>query len=101
MGARFEPVRVAIGDGGHRGPDYLAVNPRGLVPALAIDGRVYGENIAILTLVDRLHPDADLLPADDPMALARAYERLSFFASTVHVVGRSPPKASTIRNSRA
>lgn len=83
-------MRVALADGSHRRPDYLAVNPRGLVPALAIDGRVYGENIAILTLVDRLHPGADLLPVDDAMALGRAYERLSFFATTVHVVGFGP-----------
>ena len=35
-GADFEAVRVAIAEGAHRRADYLAVNPRGLIPALAI-----------------------------------------------------------------
>lgn len=88
-GADFEAVRVAIPEGAHRRPDYLGVNPRGLVPALAVDGRVYAETIALLTLIDRLYPSSGLLPSDDPPALARAYELLSFFATSVHIVGFS------------
>ena len=83
-------MRVAIPEGAHRRAGYLAVNPRGLVPALEIDGRVHAETIAIVTLIDRLHPAAELLPSDDPSALARVYELLSFFATSVHVVGFRP-----------
>jgi glutathione S-transferase len=83
-------VRVAIADGSHRRPGYLAVNPRGLIPALEIDGRVCAETIAILTVIDRLHPSAGLLPSDDPLALGRVYELLSFFATSVHIVGFKP-----------
>jgi glutathione S-transferase len=89
-GASFEAVRVAIAEGSHRRPDYLAVNPRGLIPALEIDGRVYAETIALLTLIDRLHPSAGLLPAHDPLALARTYQLLSYFATTVHIIGFKP-----------
>ena len=89
-GAEFEAVRVAIAEGTHRRPDYLSVNPRGLLPALAVDGRVYAETIAIVTLIDRLHPSAGLMPSDDPFALARAYQLLSFFATSVHIVGFKP-----------
>jgi len=86
-GADFELVRVAIAEGAHRRPDYLAVNPRGLIPALEIDGRIYGETIAILTLIAQFHPSSGVLPLDDPLALGRAYERLAYFATSVHVVG--------------
>lgn len=86
-GADFEIVRVVIAEGAHRRPDYLAVNPRGLIPALEIDGRIYGETIAILTLIGRLYPASGLLPLDDAFALGRAYERLAYFATSVHVVG--------------
>lgn len=65
------------------------MNPRGLVPALEIDGRIHAETIAIVTLIDRLYPESGLLPSDDPFTLCRAYELLSFFATSVHVVGFS------------
>ena len=89
-GADFEAVRVAIAEGAHRRADYLAVNSRGLIPALEIDGRVYTENVAILTLIGRLYPASGLLPLDDPFALGRVYERLCFFATSVHIVGFRP-----------
>ena len=86
-GATFEPVRVAIAEGAHWQADYLAVNPRGLVPALEADGRVFTETIAILTLVGRRFPESGLVPWDDELALARFYERLAYFASSVHAAG--------------
>ena len=86
-GASFEPVRVAIAEGAHWQPDYLAVNPRGLVPALEADGRLLTETIAILTWVGRRYPESGLVPWDDDLALARFYERLAFFATSVHAAG--------------
>jgi glutathione S-transferase len=80
-------VRVAIAESAHHRPRYLAVNPRGLVPALEYEGRTDTENIAILTLLGQLHPGSGLLPLDDDFALARFYERLSFFATSVHTGG--------------
>jgi glutathione S-transferase len=89
-GADFEVVRAAIAEGAHRRADYLAVNPRGLIPALEIDGRVYTENVAIVTLIGQLYPASGLLPLHDPLALGRVYERLAFFAISVHIVGFRP-----------
>src|SRR5690349_5505043 len=84
-GATFEAVRLVLADGHQRTPEYLAVNPRGRVPALVVDGQRIVENIAVLTTIAQLFPDAGLLPADDPVQLGRAYELLSWFASGVHV----------------
>jgi glutathione S-transferase len=89
-GAGFEAVRVAIAEGAHRRPEYLAINPRGLVPALEYHGRVYAETAAILTLIDLLHPESGLLAQDDLHATTRVRELLSYFATTIHIVGFKP-----------
>jgi glutathione S-transferase len=83
-GASFEAVRVPIADGAHHKPEYLAVNPRGLIPALEVDGEVVTENVAILALIARRFPEAKLFPKED-LGFARVLERSGFFATSVHV----------------
>ena len=84
-GAAFEAVRLVLAEGHQRTPEYLAVNPRGRVPLLVVDGVRIGENIAVLSTIANLFPRADLLPLGDPVELGRAYELLAWFASSVHV----------------
>jgi len=49
LGTHFERVEVDIFGGGSRTPDYLAKNPAGKIPALALeDGTVLAESGAIL-----------------------------------------------------
>jgi len=84
-GADYEAVRLVLPDGDQRRPEYLAVNARGRVPALVVDGVVITENVAVLTTVANLFPAARLLPLGDPIQLGRAYELLAWFASGVHV----------------
>jgi glutathione S-transferase len=55
---------VALRDGEQRSPAYLAINPRGHVPALDVDGDVITENAAILAYLGRRYPAAALLPSD-------------------------------------
>jgi glutathione S-transferase len=83
--ATFDAVRLVLPNGDQRRPEYLAIHPRGRVPVLVVDRVAIGENIAVLTAIDRLFPQARLLPAEDPVQLAQAYELLSWFASGVHV----------------
>jgi len=45
-------------------PAYLKVNPKHKVPALAVDGRILTENVAIHPWVARQFPEAKLLPSD-------------------------------------
>ena len=89
-GAEFEAVRTTIAEKAHRRPDYLAVNPRGLIPAMAADGRVVTENIALLAYIGHRWPESGQLPTDDLAALARVFELLSWFATTVHYGGFGP-----------
>ncbi|PZQ60586.1 MAG: glutathione S-transferase family protein [Phenylobacterium zucineum] len=83
-GARYDAVRLVLAEGHQRTPQYLAVHPRGRVPALVVDGVTITENIAVLTTIAGLFPEAALLPVD-PVRQGRAYELLSWFASGVHV----------------
>jgi glutathione S-transferase len=44
-------------------PDYLGINPRGLVPTLVIDGEVHIESNDIISLLDERFPVPKLIPA--------------------------------------
>lgn len=83
--AEFDAVRLVLAEGDQRSPEYLALHPRGRVPALAVDGQAIGENAAVLTLIAQAFPAARLLPAGDPIAVGRAYELIGWFSSSVHV----------------
>ncbi len=64
--------------------DYVAVNPRGRIPALFIDGFLLTENAAIMSYLALQCPQAGLLP-QAPQARARCLEMLAWLSSTVHV----------------
>ncbi|MDX1498884.1 MAG: glutathione S-transferase N-terminal domain-containing protein [Woeseiaceae bacterium] len=55
LGVAFEPVRIKKGD-----PEYLKVNPLGVVPAMEYEGRIYTQADAILHWLAEMHPDAGL-----------------------------------------
>ena len=84
-GGAFDAVRLILADGDQRKPDYLALNPKGRVPTLLVDGKPLTEVIAIVTYLDRRFTTAGILPAHDPLLLAHAYEVMTWLASTVHV----------------
>ncbi|MEE8394760.1 MAG: glutathione S-transferase family protein [bacterium] len=54
-------------------PDYLKLNPKGVVPTLVHDGQVMVESSVIMTYLDEIFSDPPLQPAD---ALSRARMRL-------------------------
>ncbi|MEQ8813181.1 MAG: glutathione binding-like protein [Thalassobaculum sp.] len=67
------------------GADYRAINPRGYVPALILDG---GETIteapALLQYVADQAPQAALAPAPGTLARTRLQEALNYIASELH-----------------
>ncbi|HXQ68318.1 MAG TPA: glutathione S-transferase N-terminal domain-containing protein [Alphaproteobacteria bacterium] len=82
-GAKYEEQLTSIAKGEQKTEAYLKINPRGKVPALAVDGKVLTENVAILTYVARRFPEAKLLPAD-PFEEARCISTMAWFSNTVH-----------------
>lgn len=86
-------LRSARNGEGTGAPDYLALNPKGRVPALTgVDGSAGGasnlltEAPAILVFLGRGHPAAGLLPAD-PAAEARCLEWLGWASVDLHGIG--------------
>ncbi|WP_437410640.1 glutathione transferase GstA [Serratia marcescens] len=67
------------------GADYLAINPKGLVPALLLDdGSLLTEGVAIVQyLADRV-PDRNLIPAAGTLSRYHAIEWLNYIATELH-----------------
>jgi maleylacetoacetate isomerase len=64
LGIEYRVVPVNLLEGAHKRPDYLALSPQGLVPTLAIDGRMMTQSLAIIEYLAETRPDALILPAD-------------------------------------
>ena len=84
-GADYETVRVDFGAEEQRKPEYLAINPKGRVPALITEKGILTETPAILLFIAQSHPEAGLAPLDDAFDLARLQAFNSYLCSTVHV----------------
>jgi glutathione S-transferase len=90
IGLPFEDRPIDIFKGAQARPDYLAVNPKGKVPALDIDWRILTETPAILWYLAQRSGAAALLPtsADGGIAIETLID-LSWFSNTLHVLVRS------------
>jgi glutathione S-transferase len=84
-GAHYEAHRLDFKAGEQTKPDYLAVNPKGRVPALVTNRGILTETPAILAYIAQSFPAAKLAPLDDPHAFAELQAFNSYLCSTVHV----------------
>ena len=67
------------------GADFLAINPKGYVPALELkDGSVLTEGPAIVQFVADLAPDRQLVPAHGTLERYQLIEWLNFIATELH-----------------
>ena len=71
-GLPYENAFVHLAKGEHRKPEYAALNPQGLVPALEDSGALITQSLAILEYLEERSPQPPLLPKD---ALGRARVR--------------------------
>jgi maleylpyruvate isomerase len=72
-GLSAEHLSHHLRKGEQRTPDYLAINPQGLVPTLrGDDGAILTQSLAIIEWLDETHPTPPLLPKDP---LRRAHVR--------------------------
>jgi maleylacetoacetate isomerase len=80
------PVDLRAPNGGEQGsPAFMAVNPQGLVPALAIDDGVLTQSLAIIEYLDETHPEPPLLPRA-PAARARVRAMALAIAADIHPI---------------
>lgn len=85
VGADYSTVKVDFATSQQRSPEYLALNPKGRVPALVTDRGVLTETPAMLAFVAQSFPAAGLVPFDDPFAFAEVQAVNSYLCSTLHV----------------
>jgi glutathione S-transferase len=84
-GAVYDLVRIDFKRTEQRSPGFLALNPKGRVPALVTERGVLTETPALLVYVAQSYPEAKLAPLDDPLAFAGMQAINSYLCSTVHV----------------
>jgi len=83
LGMPYETVKLDLAAGDQRKPEYLALNPRGRVPTLVVDGKVLTENLGIMTYIAGGYPKAGLWP-EDTWHQAKAISTMAWISNTVH-----------------
>lgn len=81
----YEKVEVHLTNHGgeHHSPEYLDINPQGLVPCLDINGQTLNQSLAIIEYLDETYPDIPLLP-QNPFAKATIRSLAFLIACDIH-----------------
>ena len=83
----FADVKVDLASGEQESPPFLAVNPKGKVPALALDdGRTLTELGAITWWIAETRPARGLLPTDAD-GLTDVHQLIDYIVGTLHMEG--------------
>ena len=88
-GADYETVRIDLGKGEQKTPEYLAVNPAGSTPALVTDEGVLTENFVIMGYVAQAHPEAGLADVESSFSFRKMQSFNGFLGGSLHpAIGR-------------
>jgi glutathione S-transferase len=74
----FDEVKLNLLEGDQLKPDYLKLNPNGVVPTLDHDGAIVIDSNVITEYLDEVAPQASFTP-EDPVARARMRALMHFF----------------------
>ena len=78
------PVHLVKDGGEQHKPEYKALNPQGLVPALVTEGgEVINQSMAIMEYLESSYPEIAILPAD-ALGQARARSMAQMIVSDIH-----------------
>jgi glutathione S-transferase len=83
-GCDYKAERLDFKANQQNSPDYLAINPKGRVPALVTENGTLTETPAILAFIAQSFPRAKLAPTD-PFAFAQVQSFNDYLCATVHV----------------
>jgi glutathione S-transferase len=94
-GLAYESRHINLGAFEHLTPEYLAINPNGVVPALRHDGGVVIESTVICEYLDEVFPEYSLSPAD-PLRRAAMRAWLRFIDEVPSMAVRVPTFQSLV-----
>jgi glutathione S-transferase len=83
LGVPYEKVLLDFSKKEHKQPAFLALNPRGQVPVLEDEGRVYWGSTACLIYIARKHGGEQWLPTD-PAGMAEVAQWLELAQNEIH-----------------
>lgn len=84
-GIAYRSIPIDLVAAQQRAPEYRAVNPQGLVPALAIDGLLLTQSLAIADYLDQTRPEQPLL-SPDPQQRAATLAQALIIAADIHPI---------------
>lgn len=88
IGAPHTLKRLDLDKGEQRSPEYLAINPNGVVPTLLVDGVPHGEAAALAMLLAERHAGAALAPAPGSPGRADYLQWMLYLANTLQPLFR-------------
>nr|WP_265468777.1 glutathione S-transferase [Arenimonas daejeonensis] len=103
-GARHELRRLDLAAGEHKRPEYLSLNPNGVVPTLLIHGEPITESAALLLHLADAHPSFGLAPEPGSVERGRYYQWILHLANTLQPAFRTwfyPHEAAGEANAEA
>jgi glutathione S-transferase len=77
-GLPFEEVKLDLLEGDQLKPDYLALNPNGVVPTLEHDGNIVIDSSVIIEYLDEIAPEPESFTPRDAVARARMRALMRF-----------------------
>lgn len=83
LGVPFELIKVDRANNAHKSPEYLKLNPNGLIPVLVDGDLVLYESAAILLHLADSHPAGRLIPAVGTAERAHLYKWLIWLTNTL------------------
>jgi glutathione S-transferase len=86
IGVPFELALVRRMEGAHKRPEYLALNPNGLIPVLVDGPLVLYETAAICLHLADTHPSAALAPAVGTPERAHFYKWMAWLTNTLQAM---------------
>lgn len=104
LGVPFEAVKTDIDSKAHKTPEYLKLNPAGVIPTLIVDGKAQTEAAALLMLLAERHPKARLAPEPGSPSRADYLQWMLALANTLQPAYRAwfyPDEAAGASNAEA
>ena len=98
LGVAYETVRIDWENREHKSPAFRALNPRGQVPVMEIEGKVFWDSTAHLVYMARKFGGETWLPSE-PLQMAEIMQWMSFAQNEVQF-GLQWARGVTIYNRR-